>query len=83
MGDIVSFTDKALHTRTGTIVRLNQKTATITCAETEGHWRVSIRLATAGGGNGTNVDARQIPRATTEKSFSAERHPFGPGIENV
>jgi hypothetical protein len=44
MGDIVSFTDKALNTRTGTIVRLNQKTATITCAETEGHWRVSYAL---------------------------------------
>jgi hypothetical protein len=41
---VVSFTDKVLHTRTGTIVRLNQKTATITCAETEGHWRVSYAL---------------------------------------
>ena len=52
MGDIVSFTDKALHTRTGTIVRLNQKTATITCAETEGHWRVSYALLRRGAATG-------------------------------
>ncbi|MFM0515426.1 hypothetical protein P0D80_49770 [Paraburkholderia sp. RL17-373-BIF-A] len=44
VGEIVSFTDKALQTRTGTIVRLNQKTATITCPGTERHWRVSYAL---------------------------------------
>ncbi|KAF1005721.1 MAG: RecBCD enzyme subunit RecB [Burkholderia gladioli] len=43
-GDRVSFTDRDLHIRTGTIVRLNQKTASIVCAGIEGRWRVSYGL---------------------------------------
>ncbi|MFJ1260330.1 hypothetical protein [Cupriavidus sp. CuC1] len=44
IGDTVVFTDKYLHERIGTIVRLNQKTASIACNDTEGHWRMSYAL---------------------------------------
>ncbi|KWA86271.1 hypothetical protein WL29_10975 [Burkholderia ubonensis] len=44
IGDTVGFTDKHLRERIGTIVRLNQKTASIACHDTEGHWRVSYGL---------------------------------------
>lgn len=44
VGDTVGFTDKHLRERIGTIVRLNQKTASIACSGTEGHWRVSYSL---------------------------------------
>lgn len=44
VGDTVGFTDKHLRERVGTIVRLNQKTASIACSGTEGHWRVSYGL---------------------------------------
>ncbi|RQS68168.1 hypothetical protein DID96_20095 [Burkholderia sp. Bp8963] len=44
IGDTVGFTDTHLGERTGTIVRLNQKTASIACHDTEGHWRVSYGL---------------------------------------
>jgi hypothetical protein len=44
VGDTVGFTDKHLRERIGTIVRLNQKTASIACDDTEGHWRVSYGL---------------------------------------
>lgn len=44
IGDTVGFTDKHLRERIGIIVRLNQKTASITCNDTEGHWRVSFSL---------------------------------------
>jgi len=40
----VGFTDKHLRERIGTIVRLNQKTASISCSDTVGHWRVSYSL---------------------------------------
>jgi len=41
-GDRVSFDDRHLHTRIGTIVRINQCTATVDC---DGHsWRVSFAL---------------------------------------
>jgi hypothetical protein len=44
IGDTVGFTDKHLRERIGIIVRLNQKTASIACNDTEGHWRVSFSL---------------------------------------
>lgn len=44
IGDTVGFTDKYLHERFGTVVRLNQKTASIDCHDGEGHWRVSYGL---------------------------------------
>ena len=44
IGDTVGFTDKHLRERIGIFVRLNQKTASIACNDTEGHWRVSFRL---------------------------------------
>ncbi|MFJ1252254.1 type II toxin-antitoxin system HipA family toxin [Cupriavidus sp. CuC1] len=44
VGDTVSFTDQHLRERIGTIVRLNQKTASIQCDPNEGHWRVSFAL---------------------------------------
>jgi hypothetical protein len=44
VGDTVGFTDRYLHERIGTIVRLNQKTASIACPDSEGHWRVSYAL---------------------------------------
>ena len=44
IGDTVGFTDKHLRERIGIIVRLIQKTASIACNDTEGHWRVSFRL---------------------------------------
>jgi hypothetical protein len=44
VGDTVGFTDKHLRERVGTIVRLNEKTASIACDDTEGHWRVSYGL---------------------------------------
>ncbi|KWC13355.1 hypothetical protein WM16_16310 [Burkholderia ubonensis] len=44
IGDTVGFTDKHLRERIGIIVRLNQKTASIACNDTEGHWRVSYGL---------------------------------------
>lgn len=44
VGDTVGFTDKHLRERIGTVVRLNQKTASIACSDTEGHWRVSYSL---------------------------------------
>lgn len=44
IGDTVGFTDKHLRERIGIIVRLNQKTASIACSDTEGHWRVSYGL---------------------------------------
>ncbi|CAG9186342.1 hypothetical protein LMG23994_06178 [Cupriavidus pinatubonensis] len=47
VGDTVSFTDQHLRERIGTIVRINQKTASIECdpnEENEGHWRVSFAL---------------------------------------
>lgn len=43
VGDRVSFEDRHLQTRIGTIVRINQKTASIDC-ENESVWRVSFRL---------------------------------------
>ena len=45
-GDTVSFTDQHLQQRIGTIVRINQKTASIQCDPTEGHWRVGFGLLT-------------------------------------
>ena len=45
-GDTVSFTDQHLQQRIGTIIRINQKTASIQCAPTEGHWRVGFGLLT-------------------------------------
>ncbi|WP_454743929.1 hypothetical protein [Cupriavidus necator] len=44
VGDTVSFTDQHLRERIGTIVRINQKTASIECDPNEGHWRVSFAL---------------------------------------
>ena len=43
VGDRVSFEDRHLQTRIGTIVRINQKTASIDC-ENEPGWRVSFGL---------------------------------------
>ncbi len=43
VGDRVSFEDRHLQTRIGTIVRLNQKTASVDC-ENEPGWRVSFGL---------------------------------------
>lgn len=43
VGDRVSFEDRHLQTRIGTIVRINQKTASIDC-ENEPGWRVSFAL---------------------------------------
>ena len=45
-GDTVSFTDQHLQQRIGTIIRINQKTASIQCDPTEGHWRVGFGLLT-------------------------------------
>ncbi|UIF88107.1 hypothetical protein [Cupriavidus sp. UYPR2.512] len=44
VGDTVSFTDQHMRERIGTIVRVNQKTASIECDPNEGHWRVSFAL---------------------------------------
>ncbi|MGT2491274.1 hypothetical protein ACU4GD_14035 [Cupriavidus basilensis] len=44
VGDTVSFTDQHLRERIGTIVRVNQKTASVECDPNEGHWRVSFAL---------------------------------------
>ncbi|MFJ1259772.1 hypothetical protein ACGLHR_45145, partial [Cupriavidus sp. CuC1] len=44
VGDTVAFTDQHLHERIGTIVRINQKTASVQCNPGEGHWRVSFAL---------------------------------------
>ncbi|WP_051391222.1 hypothetical protein [Paraburkholderia mimosarum] len=44
IGDTVGFTDNHLREHIGTIVRLNQKTASIACNDIEGHWRVSYGL---------------------------------------
>jgi len=44
IGDTISFTDKHLNERVGTIVRLNAKTASIAVNDSEGHWRVSYAL---------------------------------------
>jgi hypothetical protein len=44
VGDTVSFGDRESHTRTGKIARLNQKTASIVCADSPGYWRVSYGL---------------------------------------
>jgi len=44
IGDTVAFTDQHLHERIGTVVRVNQKTASIQCNPDEGHWRVSFAL---------------------------------------
>ena len=43
VGDRVSFEDRHLQTRIGTIVRINQKTATVDC-DNEPGWRVSFAL---------------------------------------
>ncbi|WP_341648036.1 hypothetical protein [Thauera humireducens] len=43
VGDRVSFEDRHLQTRIGTIVRINQKTASVDC-ENEPGWRVSFAL---------------------------------------
>ena len=43
VGDRVSFEDRHLQTRIGTIVRINQKTASINC-ENEPGWRVPFGL---------------------------------------
>lgn len=43
VGDRVSFEDRHLQTRIGTIVRINQKTASVNC-ENEPGWRVSFGL---------------------------------------
>ena len=43
-GDTVSFTDQHLQEHVGTIVRINQKTASIQCDPNQGHWRVSFGL---------------------------------------
>ncbi len=43
VGDRVSFEDRHLQTRIGTIVRINQKTASVDC-ENEPGWRVSFGL---------------------------------------
>ncbi len=43
VGDRVSFEDRHLQTRIGTIVRINQKTASVDC-ENELGWRVSFGL---------------------------------------
>ena len=45
-GDTVSFTDQHLQQRVGTIIRINQKTASIQCDPAEGHWRVGFGLLT-------------------------------------
>ncbi|MGT2508815.1 hypothetical protein [Cupriavidus basilensis] len=44
VGDTVAFTDQHLHERIGTVVRVNQKTASVQCNPDEGHWRVSFAL---------------------------------------
>jgi len=44
VGDTVSFTDQHLRERISTIVRINQKTASIESDPNEGHWRVSFAL---------------------------------------
>ena len=44
VGDTVSFGDRESRTRTGKIARLNQKTASIICADAPGYWRVSYGL---------------------------------------
>ncbi|MDF3881267.1 hypothetical protein [Cupriavidus basilensis] len=44
LGDSVGFFDRHLCERIGTIVRLNQKSASIACNDTDGHWRVSYGL---------------------------------------
>lgn len=44
VGDTVNFTDQHMRERIGTIVRINQKTASIECDPNEGHWRVSFAL---------------------------------------
>ena len=44
LGDTVSFTDQHLQEHVGTIVRINQKTASIQCDPNQGHWRVSFGL---------------------------------------
>lgn len=44
VGDTVRFEDRELRTRTGKIARLNQKTASIVCADSPGYWRVSYGL---------------------------------------
>ena len=41
-GDRVSFTDKYLQTQMGTVLRINQRTATIACED--GQWRVGFSL---------------------------------------
>lgn len=43
VGERVSFEDRHLQTRIGTVVRINQKTATVDC-ENEPGWRVSFGL---------------------------------------
>ncbi|HEY7804647.1 MAG TPA: hypothetical protein VIC30_09490, partial [Orrella sp.] len=40
VGDRVSFEDRYLRTRIGTIIRINQKTATLDCGDSQ--WRVSF-----------------------------------------
>jgi hypothetical protein len=47
VGDTVSFTDKHPRERIGTIVRINQKTASIECDPNEGHWRL-LRMTAQG-----------------------------------
>ncbi len=44
VGDTVAFTDQHLHERIGTIVGINQKTASVQCNPDEGHWGVSFAL---------------------------------------
>jgi hypothetical protein len=44
VGDTVSFNDRESRTRTGKIARLNQKTASVICADAPGYWRVSYGL---------------------------------------
>ena len=42
VGDRVSFDDKYLRTHIGTVIRINQKTATLDCGDLQ--WRVSFQL---------------------------------------
>jgi hypothetical protein len=42
VGDRVSFEDRYLRTRIGTIIRINQKTATLDCGDSQ--WRVSFSV---------------------------------------
>lgn len=44
VGDTVAFTDQYLREHVGTIVRINQKTASIQCDSSDKYWRVSFSL---------------------------------------